>query len=74
MKRYLKFILIPAILLIYCNLGLAEETLTWQECIKEAAKNHPDLIDCLSLFYLFYNRKHGFCNMGSKSVSLQIPI
>jgi len=44
MLRHLKLILIPAILLIYCNLGLAEETLTWQECIKEAAKNHPDLI------------------------------
>lgn len=22
----------------------AEEILTWQDCIKEAAKNHPDLI------------------------------
>jgi len=26
------------------NTVLAEETLSWQDCIKEAAKNHPDLI------------------------------
>ncbi len=26
------------------SIAAAEETLDWQECIKEAAKNHPDLI------------------------------
>ncbi len=26
------------------NKAIAEEVLTWQNCIKEAAKNHPDLI------------------------------
>jgi len=26
------------------NKAIAEETLTWQDCIKESAKNHPDLI------------------------------
>lgn len=30
--------------LIFSGLGNAEEVLTWQDCIKEAAKNHPDLI------------------------------
>lgn len=27
-----------------CGHSYAEETLTWQDCIKEAARNHPDLI------------------------------
>ncbi|MFH1440724.1 MAG: TolC family protein [Candidatus Omnitrophota bacterium] len=31
-------------LFIFLNTAIAEETLTWQDCIKEAAKNHPDLI------------------------------
>ena len=33
-----------AVLFISCNSVIAEETLSWQDCIKEAAKNHPDLI------------------------------
>ena len=35
------------ILFIICLFPLkasAEEALTWQDCVKEAAKNHPDLI------------------------------
>jgi len=31
-------------LFIFCNLVFAEEMLSWQDCIKEAAKNNPDLI------------------------------
>lgn len=31
-------------LYLFCPLAAAEESLSWQECIKEAAKNHPDLI------------------------------
>ena len=27
-----------------CNVSFAEEVLTWQDCVKEAARNHPDLI------------------------------
>jgi len=45
MYRYLKLYLI---LILFCLVSSgrveAEETLTWQGCIKEAAKNHPDLI------------------------------
>ncbi|MDD5561953.1 MAG: TolC family protein [Candidatus Omnitrophica bacterium] len=45
MFKYLKtFPIILAFLFISCRLGIAEETLSWQDCIKEAAKNHPDLI------------------------------
>ncbi len=44
MPKYIKII----ILALFCNGFLssvwAEEVLTWQDCIKEAAKNHPDLI------------------------------
>jgi outer membrane protein TolC len=29
---------------LFHNRSIAEEILTWQDCIKEAAKNHPDLI------------------------------
>ncbi|MFA5389622.1 MAG: TolC family protein [Candidatus Omnitrophota bacterium] len=35
------------ILYIFCAapaVSRAEETLTWQDCVREAAKNHPDLI------------------------------
>lgn len=36
------------ILLLFCNFSslkvYAQETPTWEDCIKEAAKNHPDLI------------------------------
>ena len=45
MYKYLK--IFPAFILflfIAFNRVTAEETLTWQDCIKEAAKNHPDLI------------------------------
>jgi len=33
-------LLLPA----FPSVVMAEETLTWQNCVKEAAKNHPDLI------------------------------
>ncbi|MDP1854124.1 MAG: TolC family protein [Candidatus Omnitrophota bacterium] len=29
---------------ILFNLAIADEILTWQDCVREAAKNHPDLI------------------------------
>jgi outer membrane protein TolC len=45
MDKYFKIFLISLTLLI---IGLdkapAAETLTWQDCVKEAQKNHPDLI------------------------------
>ncbi len=45
MFRYVKFI---AILLLFLSAALieagAEETLIWEDCVKEARKNHPDLI------------------------------
>jgi len=31
-------------LFTFCGLVSAEEFLSWQDCVKEAAKNHPDLI------------------------------
>ncbi|MDD4955824.1 MAG: TolC family protein [Candidatus Omnitrophica bacterium] len=40
----IRFILISAFLFYYCLQALAEETLTWQDCVKQAAKNNPDLI------------------------------
>ncbi len=44
-KRYLGFFIIS---LLFCNFSsvnaYAQEPLTWEDCIKEAAKNHPDLI------------------------------
>lgn len=45
MKRSFN-ILLPVFLFTFIFFGnsLAEETLNWQDCIKEAAKNHPDLI------------------------------
>ena len=36
--------MVSAVLLIFSNSVIAEEVLSWGECIKEAAKNHPDLI------------------------------
>jgi outer membrane protein TolC len=44
-NKYLYFLIIPLLFFsgFLSNLG-AEEILTWQDCIKEAAKNHPDLI------------------------------
>ena len=44
MRKYLKFILMALVLLSFSNQAIAEEALSWQECVKEAAKNHPDLI------------------------------
>jgi len=45
MSKYYKINLIIAIfLLFFVNRVRAEEILSWQDCIKEAAKNHPDLI------------------------------
>ena len=45
MFRYSKINLIVTIfLLFFVNMLKAEEILTWQGCIREAAKNHPDLI------------------------------
>lgn len=43
----LKSILIVSVILsggLFSNICAAEEILTWQDCIREAAKNHPDLI------------------------------
>ena len=45
MNKFITFTL--TILLIFnllFNRAIAEEILTWQDCVKEAAKNHPDLI------------------------------
>ena len=45
MHKYLKIFLAFIFLLsISFHAAVAEELLTWQDCIKEAAKNHPDLI------------------------------
>ncbi len=45
MFKYIK-ILLSLILFSYIlpNMAIADDILTWQDCIKEAAKNHPDLI------------------------------
>lgn len=45
-KRFLCFLILSLSLflnLVYRN-ALADEAYSWQDCIKEAAKNHPDLI------------------------------
>lgn len=45
MKRFLKLFIILIFLGLFCfGQVRAEETLTWGGCVKEAAKNHPDLI------------------------------
>jgi TolC family type I secretion outer membrane protein len=45
MYRHAKTIFVLIFLLFACLIQLgAEEVLTWQDCIKEAQKNHPDLI------------------------------
>jgi outer membrane protein TolC len=45
LNRKISLIIIPLLFLgSFPALSRAEETLSWQECIKEAAKNHPDLI------------------------------
>lgn len=42
-NRQISHILFIAALII-CQGASAEETLTWQDCVREAAKNHPDLV------------------------------
>lgn len=45
MNKYLRiYFIVLVIFLVAHDLVMAEEVLTWRECIKEAAKNHPDLI------------------------------
>ncbi len=45
MSKYLRFIIIFLLLFTgFPSNVRAEEVLTWQDCIKEARKNHPDLI------------------------------
>lgn len=45
MPKYFKVYLIVLVFVFVCfRPGFAEETLSWQDCIKDAAKNHPDLI------------------------------
>lgn len=40
----LKYFIILVFLFVSYSPVIAEEPLSWQDCIKEAAKNHPDLI------------------------------
>lgn len=45
MLKYFKtFPIVLAFMFISCSPGIAEEVLSWQDCIKEAAKNNPNLI------------------------------
>jgi TolC family type I secretion outer membrane protein len=44
MNRLIKIALILLFLALFWHRASAEEVLTWQDCVKEAAKNHPDLI------------------------------
>ena len=45
MRRHSEIIIFSLLFLsILFNQAAAEETLTWQNCVREAAKNHPDLI------------------------------
>jgi len=43
-----KFIFLGLMVLVFAGItwrpAMAEEVLTWQDCVKEAAKHHPDLI------------------------------
>ncbi|MDD4899604.1 MAG: TolC family protein [Candidatus Omnitrophica bacterium] len=43
MSRKSLFVFILFLFCLYCRAG-AEEQLSWHDCIREAAKNHPDLI------------------------------
>ncbi|MFA6216977.1 MAG: TolC family protein [Candidatus Omnitrophota bacterium] len=43
-KCFKTFSIILAFMFISCRPGIAGEVLSWQDCIKEAAKNNPDLI------------------------------
>ena len=49
MIKYIKSPLMVLIflLLLFSGEARAEDTLVWQECVKEAKKNHPDLISAL---------------------------
>ena len=42
MFKCMKFLIV--FLCFILNEGIADEILTWQDCVKEAKKNHPDLI------------------------------
>jgi TolC family type I secretion outer membrane protein len=45
MRKYFNILTVSALFLFFFfNNAPAEESLTWQDCIREAAKNHPDLI------------------------------
>ena len=44
MKKFIPILLILCFLCLFARASFAEDALTWQDCIKEAAKNHPDLI------------------------------
>jgi TolC family type I secretion outer membrane protein len=45
MFKYIKIVLILTVVFsVPFNNVLAEDVLSWQDCVKEAAKNHPDLI------------------------------
>ncbi len=45
MRKYVKILLVlSALAAAFPSAGSAEETLTWGDCVREAAKNHPDLI------------------------------
>ncbi len=44
MYRWKFYLILLAVLAIPYSVANAEEVLTWQDCIKEAALNHPDLI------------------------------
>ena len=45
MRRHILFLsLVFSCFFIFLNEGRAEEVLTWQDCVKEARKNNPDLV------------------------------
>lgn len=43
-KNFKFFLALILFFLVYFGRASAEEVLSWRDCIKEAAKNHPDLI------------------------------
>ena len=45
MSQYVRFVIIFSLLFAgFLSCVRAEDVLTWQDCVKEAAENHPDLI------------------------------
>lgn len=44
MNKFIKISVIILFLSLFLHQASAEEVLTWEDCVKEAAKNHPDLI------------------------------